>query len=80
MSKSLPPTIKLTDRQRRQLERLWFIYGNHGPKMNYEDHGFIQHLLELSRDVRASKKPLYKPTPECEAAVDAVLRKGKSKS
>ena len=75
MAKSLPPTIKLTAKQRCELERLWFIYGNHGPKMNYEDHGFIQHILELRRDVRDSKKPLYKPTLECQAAVDAVLRK-----
>lgn len=75
MAKSLPPTMKLTAKQRRELEQLWFIYGNHGPKMNYEDHGFIQHILELRRDVRDSKKPLYKPTQECQAAVDAILRK-----
>lgn len=72
--------IKLTAKQRRALERLWFVYGNHGPRMNYEDHGFIQHFLEHGRDPRNARKPLYAPTPECKAAVDAVLAKNKPKS
>jgi hypothetical protein len=72
--------VRITAKQRRKLERLWFIYGNGGPKMNYEDHGFIQYLLEQGRDARTAKKPLYKPTPECEAAVDAVLAKNKPRT
>jgi hypothetical protein len=72
--------VKLTAKQRRELERLWFIYGNGGPKMNYEDHGFIQSLLEQSRDARTARRSLYKPTPECESAVDAVLAKNKARN
>lgn len=73
MTKSRTPAITLTTKQRKELERLWFIYGNHGPKMNYEDHGFIQHILERGRDPRGKRKPYYRPTQECQAAVDAIL-------
>lgn len=65
--------------ERDQLERLWFYYGNYGPKTTPGNHSFIQRLLENGIDER----PLYTkrtpkseiPTPECEAAVDDVLRK-----
>ena len=69
--------VTLTAEQRERLERLWFYYGNHGPQTTPGNHYFIQSLLEHGIDVR----PLFtkrtrkadKPTPECEAAVDAVL-------
>lgn len=67
--------IKLTTKQRKELEKLWFIYGNHGPKMNYEDHGFIQHILEFGTDPRGKRNPYYKPTQECQTAVDVILGK-----
>ena len=61
--------VVLTDSQRTRLERLWFVYGNHGPKATMENHGFIQGFLERDADER----DFYKPTRECLAAVDAVL-------
>ena len=79
--KAIPVT--LTPGQRKQLERLWFYYGNRGPKATYGNHQFIQGFLEHGRDHR----PLFttrtpkrdRPTPECEQAVDAVLGMKESK-
>jgi hypothetical protein len=65
--------VQLTQAQRRQLEDLWFVYGNHGSKMNYEDQGFIQGLLEHGQDLRGKRLPFYRPTPECVAAVEKIL-------
>ncbi len=43
--------------------------------MNYEDHGFIQYILEFGRDPRGKRNPYYRPTRECQAAVDAIIAK-----
>jgi hypothetical protein len=69
--------VTLIGEQRERLERLWFYFGNYGPKTTPGNHSFIQRLLENGIDER----PLYTkrtpkseiPTPECEAAVEAVL-------
>jgi hypothetical protein len=69
--------VTLTGEQREWLERLWFYFGNYGPKTTSGNHSFIQRLLENGIDER----PLYTkrtpqseiPTPECEAAVETVL-------
>jgi hypothetical protein len=71
----IPVTLNLE--QRQQLERLWFYYGNYGPKTTPGNHSFIQRLLENGVDER----PLYtkrtpkseRPTTECERAVEAIL-------
>jgi hypothetical protein len=63
--------ILLTDTQRDRLERLWFVYGNHGPKRTPGNHTFIQGFLEHGLDLRDMRG--WEPTKECEAAVDAVL-------
>ena len=69
--------VTLTDAQRERLERLWFVYGNYGPKTTPGNHQFIQGLLEHGLDLRplqtkrTAKKD--KPTEECEIAVGAVL-------
>lgn len=69
--------VTLTPGERQRLERLWFIYGNYGPKTTPGNHSFIQCLLEQGLDLRPlitkrSRKSEI-PTPECEAAVDEVL-------
>ena len=69
--------VIFSSEQREQLERLWFYYGNHGPQTTPGNHYFIQSLLEHGIDVcplftRRTRKA-DQPTPECEAAVDAVL-------
>src|SRR5215213_11675802 len=69
--------VTLTGEQRDRLERLWFYYGNYGPRTTPGNHQFIQGLLEHGLDLR----PLHtertpkseRPTPECERAVEAVL-------
>lgn len=38
--------IGISPEQRRQLEDLWFIYGNGGSKSNFNQHRFIQDILE----------------------------------
>lgn len=63
--------VKLTDEQRQKLERLWFIYGNHGSKTTPGNHCFIQGFLEHGQDLRHLRG--WKPTAECMSAVDAVL-------
>jgi hypothetical protein len=69
--------VSLTDRQRERLERLWFIYGNYGPKTTPGNHQFIQGLLEHGLDLRPlqTKRTAKRdrPTEECEAAVEAIL-------
>lgn len=72
-------SIILRTEQREQLERLWFYYGNYGPKTTPGNHSFIQRLLENGFDER----PLYtkrtpkseRPSPECVAAVEAILER-----
>jgi len=63
--------VRLTDYQRERLERLWFIYGNHGPKTTPGNHTFIQGFLEHGQDLRDLHG--WQPTAECVAPVDAVL-------
>lgn len=69
--------VTLTDAQRERLERLWFVYGNYGPKTTPGNHQFIQGLLEHGLDLRPlqTKRTAKRerPTEECEAAVEAVL-------
>jgi|ERR1051325_11082893 hypothetical protein len=65
--------VTLTGEQREKLERLWFLYGNHGPKTTPGNHAFIQAMLEQGMDIRPLKQRGYMPTAECERAVDAVL-------
>lgn len=70
-------TVALTVEQRERLERLWFYYGNYGPKTTSGNHSFIQRLLENGIDERSlhtKRTPKSElPTPECEAAVEAIL-------
>ena len=70
-------TVRLTPEQRERLERLWFYFGNYGPKTTSGNHSFIQRLLEQGIDERSlhtKRTPKSElPTPECEVAVEAVL-------
>ncbi len=66
--------VNLTPRQRRELERLWFAYGNYGPKTTKGNHSFIQGLLERGMDERPLRMKGYIPTEECERAVERILR------
>ena len=72
--------VTLTAAQRARLERLWFVYGNYGPKARPGNHQFIQGLLEHGLDLRPlqTKRTPKKdrPTEECEAAVETVLASG----
>ncbi len=65
--------VNLTPRQRRELERLWFAYGNYGPKTTKGNHSFIQGLLERGLDERPLRMKGYIPTEECERAVEKIL-------
>jgi len=73
--KAVPVT--LTAEQRARLERLWFIYGNYGPKSTPGNHSFIQRLIENGIDERplnTKRTPKSQiPTQECEAFVDKIL-------
>ena len=78
MRKSRQATpITLTEEQRERLVRLWFVYGNYGPKTTPGNHQFIQCLLEHGIDVRPlqTKRTAKRdvPTEECVAAVERVL-------
>jgi hypothetical protein len=69
--------VTLTEWQRERLERLWFVYGNHGSRTTPGDHQFIQCLLEHGIDTRPlqTKRTAKRdvPTEECVAAVEKVL-------
>jgi hypothetical protein len=70
-------SVSLAPEQRDRLERLWFYYGNYGPKTTPGNHSFIQRLLENGIDERSlynKRTPKSDiPTPECERAVEAIL-------
>lgn len=65
--------------QQKALERLWFVFGNNGPKHTWGNHKFIQILIERDEDDREffrtpARATIHQPlTAECEAAVDAIL-------
>lgn len=42
----------INSEQRKKLNKLWFIYGNNGPKSTKGNHGFIQGFLERNSDDR----------------------------
>ena len=42
----------LTKEQIKQLEKLWFIYGNKGKKHTHHNHRFIQNFIEAGEDTR----------------------------
>lgn len=69
--------VALTAEQRERLEKLWFYFGNYGPKTTPGNHSFIQRLLENGIDERSlhsKRTPKSElPTHECEVAVEAVL-------
>jgi hypothetical protein len=69
--------VSLTAEQRERLEKLWFYFGNYGPKTTSGNHSFIQRLLENGIDERSThtkRTPKSElPTHECEVAVEAVL-------
>ena len=69
--------VTLTAEQRARLERLWFIYGNYGPKSTPGNHSFIQRLIENGIDERPlnhKRTPKSQiPTLECEACVNKIL-------
>ena len=71
-------TVIITAEQREGLEKLWFYYGNYGPKTTSGNHSFIQRLLEQGIDERSlhtKRTPKSElPTPECVAAVEAILK------
>jgi hypothetical protein len=70
-------SVSLASEQRDRLERLWFYYGNYGPKTTPGNHSFIQRLLENGIDERSlynKRTPKSEfPTQECERAVEAIL-------
>lgn len=61
--------VTLTKDQRPRLEKLWFLYGNHGQKSSPAGHKFIQGFLEHGEDLR----DFYKPQKEVLEKVDAIL-------
>lgn len=78
--------ISLTVAQRKELNNLWFIYGNKGKKHTHGNHRFIQNILERGKDerqlyvydVRAKEKNVYNIygalTKECIDEVDKILK------
>lgn len=60
--------INLSDVQRKQIEKLWFIYGNNGKRHTRENHRFIQEILEGE-----DHRKFFKPTQKCRDAVDNIL-------
>jgi hypothetical protein len=62
--------VVLTEQQREQLDRIWFVYGNRGPKSSMSDHRFIQCFLEHDEDTR----DFFKPSQECLEQVDKILK------
>jgi hypothetical protein len=56
---------RITSGQRKELESLWFIFGNGGSKHTNFNHGFIQGFLEFGENRK--KQYLNAPKNEIEA-------------
>lgn len=53
--------LTLSDKERAELNKLWHVYGNNGPKSNHAQHRFIQEILEKEcYDPTAWSKPRAK--------------------
>ncbi|MDR6548517.1 hypothetical protein J2810_004607 [Chryseobacterium rhizosphaerae] len=67
--------IQLTTRQRIDLNKLWFIFGNNGKKHSHCNHRFIQNILEHGEDTEAFYKSSEKNdlTEECITEVRKIL-------
>lgn len=71
--------IILTDTQRKELNKLWFIYGNNGKKHTHCNHRYIQNFLEHGED----SEQFYKSSPkgdltdECINAVNKLIKNQK---
>jgi hypothetical protein len=63
--------MKITTNQRKQLEDLWFIFGNQGKKHTHEGHRFIQNILERGEYDRKLYRLLA--TDDVVQAVDVIL-------
>lgn len=86
---NLAKPIDLNEEQKKALEKLWFIYGNSGPKATKGNHGYIQGFIQYNEDRKEfylqgeknmQKRGLseelinkMKLTEECIEAVDKVL-------
>jgi len=42
--------ITLTEDQKKQLMKIWFVYGNNGKKHSHHNHRFIQNYIEHGED------------------------------
>lgn len=70
--------VNLTEKQRKQLEKAWFVYGNNGKKHTHCNHRFIQNFLEQGEDTekfyrQANNNDL---TEECIMEVRKILANG----
>lgn len=66
-------TINLTESQRIQLNKIWFLYGNYGQKHTDGNHKFIQRLLDSNTyEFEFYKKTISK---ECKNIVDSILER-----
>lgn len=67
--------VILTPSQRKQLEKLWFVYGNMGKKHSHHNHKFIQAFIEQEEDSREFylSSPRNDLTQECIEQVDKIL-------
>lgn len=69
--------IIVDDAKRKELEKLWFIYGNNGKKHSHCNHRYIQNILEQGQDTEMFYKKSKKNdlTQECVDAVKKVISK-----
>jgi len=69
--------VRYPDSVQQALERLWFVFGNNGPKSTMGNHKFIQRHVEG----RSHEARYYKPTMECREEVNRAIdtmKKGKT--
>ena len=62
----------IDDDTKCKLQKLWFVFGNRGPKHTMGNHKFIQRLLD--KDPPEDHREFYDPTNECIKAVDKILK------
>ena len=85
---------QITEEQKKELIKLWFIYGNKGKKHTHHNHRFIQNFIEQGEDTeefyRKADKTItiragidwntIKLTDECVDAVRAILNTSENKN
>ena len=68
-------TMNLTLNQKKELSKIWFVYGNNGKKHSHCNHRYIQNLIQSDEDTLYFylQSPKHDTTLECIEKVAHII-------